>query len=100
MEGRPSIRKNPHDLGNRNTGRSYRPVRLLDQDFGMTAEEIRDRFAGRLVVSCQADRQDAFYGQMDKFARAAAAGGAAGIRANGPDDVRSIRAAVQLPIIG
>jgi predicted NBD/HSP70 family sugar kinase/putative N-acetylmannosamine-6-phosphate epimerase len=55
---------------------------------------------GRLIVSCQADEQDAFYGHMDLFARAAVAGGAAGIRANGADDIRAIRAAVSVPIIG
>ncbi len=55
---------------------------------------------GKLIVSCQADPEDAFYGRMDLFARAAVAGGAAGIRANGPDDVRAIRAAVSVPIIG
>lgn len=37
---------------------------------------------------------------MARFARAAAVGGAAGIRANGTADVRAIRAAVELPVIG
>ena len=37
---------------------------------------------------------------MARFARAAVAGGAMGIRANGPDDVRAIRQAVGVPIIG
>jgi N-acetylmannosamine-6-phosphate 2-epimerase/N-acetylmannosamine kinase len=55
---------------------------------------------GRLIVSCQADPHDAFYGRMDLFAQAAVAGGAAGIRANGPDDVRAIRDAVSVPIVG
>ncbi len=55
---------------------------------------------GGLIVSCQADPTDAFYGLMDRFARAALAGGAKGIRANGPDDIRAIRHAVELPIIG
>ena len=55
---------------------------------------------GGLIVSCQADPADAFYGLMDRFARAALAGGAKGIRANGPDDIRAIRHAVELPIIG
>jgi predicted NBD/HSP70 family sugar kinase/putative N-acetylmannosamine-6-phosphate epimerase len=55
---------------------------------------------GGLIVSCQADPTDAFYGLMDRFARAAFAGGAKGIRANGPDDIRAIRSAVELPIIG
>jgi len=55
---------------------------------------------GKLIVSCQADASDAFYGFMDRFAKAALAGGAGGIRANGVRDVRAIRSAVNLPIIG
>lgn len=56
--------------------------------------------AGKLIVSCQADIDDAFHGRMDRFALAAVAGGAAAIRANGAADVRAIRAAVDVPIIG
>jgi putative N-acetylmannosamine-6-phosphate epimerase len=52
------------------------------------------------IVSCQADEGDAFYGMMDRFARAAVAGGAGGIRANGPSDIAAIHAALALPIIG
>jgi glucokinase-like ROK family protein len=55
---------------------------------------------GRLIVSCQADKGDSFYGMMDRFAIAAAAGGAGGIRANGTRDIAAIRCAVTLPIIG
>jgi glucokinase-like ROK family protein len=58
------------------------------------------QLAGKLIVSCQADPTDAFYGFMDRFAQAALAGGAGGIRANGVHDVRAIRSAVNLPIIG
>ncbi|MBS1831258.1 MAG: putative N-acetylmannosamine-6-phosphate 2-epimerase [Acidobacteria bacterium] len=58
---------------------------------------------GRLIVSCQAWEDDAFHGAglMAKFARAAYEGGACGIRANSPDDVRDIRAALdgKLPVI-
>ena len=57
-------------------------------------------FQGKLVVSCQADPGDAFFGFMDRYALAAQAGGAAGIRANGVDDIRAIRKVVNLPIIG
>jgi N-acylglucosamine-6-phosphate 2-epimerase len=55
-----------------------------------------------IIVSCQAAPDDPLHGTalMTAMARAAAAGGAVGIRANGPDDVRAIRAAVRLPIIG
>jgi N-acylglucosamine-6-phosphate 2-epimerase len=55
-----------------------------------------------IIVSCQAAPDDALHGTalMTAMAKAAAAGGAVGIRANGPDDIRAIRAAVRLPIIG
>jgi glucokinase-like ROK family protein len=57
---------------------------------------------GNLIVSCQAEDGTAFRDavSMARFARAAVDGGAVGIRANGPDDVRAIRQAVQVPIIG
>ncbi len=58
---------------------------------------------GRLIVSCQAWDDDPFHGPglMRRFAEAAIEGGAAGIRANGPEDVRDIRAALgpAIPII-
>jgi len=58
--------------------------------------------ARSLIVSCQAGKASALHGPdpMARMAREAAAGGAAGIRANGPADVAAIRAAVDLPIIG
>lgn len=37
---------------------------------------------------------------MAAMARAAAQGGAKGIRANGPEDIRAVKAVVDLPIIG
>lgn len=57
---------------------------------------------GSLVVSCQAREDNPLHGplHMAAMARAAAQGGAAGIRANGADDVRAIRAVVTLPVIG
>jgi predicted NBD/HSP70 family sugar kinase/putative N-acetylmannosamine-6-phosphate epimerase len=66
----------------------------------MTIPPIFRGLEGRLIVSCQADKGDAFYAFMDRFARAAVWGGAAAIRANGLADVRAIRAAVSVPIIG
>ena len=55
-----------------------------------------------LVVSCQAPpgsplRSPAI---MAAMARAAEAGGASGIRANGPADIEAIRGAVALPVLG
>jgi len=63
---------------------------------------MMDRLKHRLIVSCQASEGDAFYGPdfMARFARAAVDGGAAGIRANSPADIRAIRRAVDVPVIG
>ncbi|MGH9753719.1 MAG: putative N-acetylmannosamine-6-phosphate 2-epimerase [Blastocatellia bacterium] len=63
---------------------------------------IRQSLRGKLMVSCQASAGDAFRdsASMSRFARAAIDGGAAGIRAEGVEDVRAIRAAVSVPIIG
>ncbi len=60
------------------------------------------RVRGRLIVSCQALAHEPLFGAdiMARLALAAAQGGAAGIRANTPVDIRAIRAAVELPIIG
>ena len=60
------------------------------------------RLAGGVIVSCQAEPQEPLFGPslMPAMARAAAAGGAVAIRANGPEDIASIRTAVDLPIIG
>jgi putative N-acetylmannosamine-6-phosphate epimerase len=57
---------------------------------------------GALVVSCQARADNPLHGPvyMAAMARAAEAGGAKGIRANGAEDVAAIRAVTQLPIIG
>jgi N-acylglucosamine-6-phosphate 2-epimerase/N-acetylmuramic acid 6-phosphate etherase len=57
---------------------------------------------GSLVVSCQARPDNPMHGSthMAAMARAAAQGGAAGIRANGPGDIAAIRAALDLPLIG
>ena len=57
---------------------------------------------GALVVSCQARVDNPLHGPvyMSAMARAAEAGGARGIRANGADDIAAIRAVTGLPIIG
>ena len=57
---------------------------------------------GALVVSCQARADNPLHGPvyMAAMARAAEAGGAGGIRANGEEDVAAIRAVTGLPIIG
>ena len=55
-----------------------------------------------LIVSCQATPDEPLYGAefMVAMARAAAIGGAVGIRADGPKSIAAIHTAVALPIIG
>jgi N-acylglucosamine-6-phosphate 2-epimerase/N-acetylmuramic acid 6-phosphate etherase len=57
---------------------------------------------GGIIVSCQARADNPLHGPafMAAMASAAAQGGAAGIRANGPTDIAAIRAVTPLPIIG
>ncbi|ULL13540.1 N-acetylmannosamine-6-phosphate 2-epimerase [Paenibacillus sp. H1-7] len=60
-------------------------------------------FAQRgLIVSCQALENEPLHGgdAMAKMAKAAEMSGAIGIRTNGVDDIRAIKAAVALPVIG
>ncbi len=63
---------------------------------------LLSRLSGGLIVSCQARVDEPLHGaqHMAAMARAAAAGGAVGIRANSPQDIAAIRQAVDLPIIG
>lgn len=63
---------------------------------------VADLLNGRLIVSCQAPPGDPLRdtGTLVRLARAAAAGGAAGIRANEPEVIAAISAAVDLPLIG
>ncbi len=55
-----------------------------------------------LIVSCQSEGDDPFNRPelLATFARAAAMGGAAAIRAQGVENITAIRTAVDLPIIG
>ena len=61
-----------------------------------------EQLRGRLVVSCQAAEGDPFDSsdEIARFAHAALLAGAAGIRANGPDDIKAIRQLGPVPIIG
>lgn len=61
-----------------------------------------ERLRGRLIVSCQAPAGSPLAGSavMALLAQAAVAGGAAGIRARGADDVAAIKAVVTVPVIG
>lgn len=60
------------------------------------------KMMGGLIVSCQSYQGEPFFGPefMVEFARCALEGGAVGLRANGPRDVRAIANAVPLPMIG
>lgn len=64
--------------------------------------DVVERMRGGLIVSCQAYPGEPMRDTdtMTRVAQAAAVGGAAGIRAQGLADVRGIRAAVRLPLIG
>lgn len=65
-------------------------------------EELLERLRGGLIVSCQAPPHDPLCGpeHMSAMASSVARGDIAGIRAEGVDDLRAIRGAVDLPLIG
>ncbi len=63
---------------------------------------IFNSIKGKLVVSCQALPEEPLHSPyiMGRMAYAASLGGAAGIRANGIEDIKEIKKSVNLPIIG
>ncbi len=63
---------------------------------------ILNRLKGKLIVSCQApaDHPLSAPQMLAAMARAAVLGGAAGLRADGPENIRAIRQAVKVPLIG
>lgn len=67
-------------------------------------DSILTALRGKLIVSCQALESEPMYcdtmSLMGHFAKAAAQGGAAGIRANTVRDIEQIRRFVDLPILG
>lgn len=68
----------------------------------MKADAFLAAVKGKLIVSCQALADEPLHGAsvMAQMAVAVAIGGAAAIRANGPADIRAIKEAVDLPVIG
>ncbi len=58
-------------------------------------------FPRGLIVSCQAREDEPLHGSeiMARLAVSAEMGGAGGIRANSPEDVRAIKSACRLPVI-
>jgi len=65
-------------------------------------KKILDSLKGGLIVSCQVQHDDpiAMDGIAAKMAECAQWAGAVGIRANSPEQIREIKAAVSLPLIG
>jgi N-acylglucosamine-6-phosphate 2-epimerase len=63
---------------------------------------ILEKIKNGLIVSCQAPAQSPLSGKglMAVMAEAAEAGGAAAIRAEGIADIKSIKSAVSIPVIG
>ncbi|MGW3863623.1 N-acetylmannosamine-6-phosphate 2-epimerase [Streptomyces sp. NPDC005047] len=74
----------------------------LDSALPDPAPDPVDAIKGGLVVSCQAREGDPMHGpaMMSAMAQAAAEGGAAGIRLNGPEDVRAVTRRLALTVIG
>lgn len=65
-------------------------------------KQLIESFKGGLIVSCQVQHDDPVY-SLDfvvKMAKAAQWGGAVGIRANDPEQIRAIKKHVGLPLIG
>lgn len=65
-------------------------------------ETLKEKLKNGLIVSCQAVEDEPHYmeGITTTFAKCAQWAGAVGIRANSPKDIRSIKAEVDLPVIG
>ena len=63
---------------------------------------ILESFKGGLIVSCQVQHDDPIYtdDMVVKMAEAAKWAGAVGIRANSPEQIKAIKAKVDLPMVG
>ncbi len=69
----------------------------------MTKEEVLRHIKGGLIVSCQPDDEYGLFSSvsfMVEFARASKLGGTVGIRAEGFKNIKAIKSAVRLPVIG
>lgn len=64
--------------------------------------ELLNKLKNGLIVSCQAFEDEPLYGSdiMAKMAIAAKQGGAVGIRACWPSDIKAVKEVVDLPIVG
>lgn len=65
-------------------------------------KDVLEQLRGGLIVSCQALETEPLHSSyiMSRMAYAADLGGAVGIRANTPEDIKEIQKTVKLPIIG
>lgn len=65
-------------------------------------QQLANSLCGKLIVSCQAFPGSPFYGAgfIAAFAKSAELGGAGGIRACWKENIRAVKAAVRLPVIG
>ena len=65
-------------------------------------KKILDAMKGGLIVSCQTQKDDPIYSEdmHIKMAQAAKWAGAVALRANSPEQIRDIKSAVNLPVIG
>ncbi len=68
----------------------------------MRKNKVLDQIRGRLIVSCQSEPPEPLAApeMLAAMAMAAEMGGAAGIRANLPENIKSIKKAIDLPVIG
>lgn len=68
----------------------------------MSKSEILSKIKDGLIVSCQALEDEPLYSSfiMSKMANAAKEGGAVGIRANSYVDIKAIKEAVDIPVLG
>ncbi len=65
-------------------------------------QQLVQSLNGRLIVSCQAFPGSPFFGAeyVAAFAKCAERGGAGGVRACWAENIRAVKAAVKLPVIG
>lgn len=68
----------------------------------MKNNAMLDSLKNGLIVSCQVQHDDPIYDEniVVKMAQAAEWAGAVGIRANSPEQIRAIKAKIDLPVIG
>lgn len=74
----------------------------MDRSLTPYQTDILRRIRGGLIVSCQARPEEPLFGSeiMARMAKSAELGGAVGIRANSPPDIRAIKHTVSIPVIG